>query len=123
MGLGGDTSTNVPTEVTVLREWLGDAGPGVVRSVPQVVIRNRDEYVKFCSELGLEKHPLEIDFSTEFAVMATSRGSRISFQSRNEGGERLNVMSRSTRDIRPGLRVAIGVFSRQGVVWVNDTKL
>jgi len=47
----------------VLREWLGDAGPGVDKSAPQVVIRNRDEYVKACSEFGLEKHPLEIDFS------------------------------------------------------------
>jgi len=107
----------------VLREWLGDAGPGVDKSAPQVVIRNRDEYVKACSEFGLEKHPLEIDFSREFVVIATSRGSRISFRSREEGVGRLKVMSISTRDIRPGLRVGIGVFSRQGVVFVNDTKL
>jgi hypothetical protein len=121
--LCGDTSTNVPKEVTVLREWLGEAGPGADKSAPQVVIRNRDEYVKACSEFGLEKHPLEIDFSKEFAVIATSRGSRISFRSREEGEGRLKVMSISTRDIRPGLRVGIGVFSRQGVVFVNDTKL
>jgi len=107
----------------VLREWLGDAGLGAGKSASQVVIRNRDEYVKSCSEFGLEKHPLEIDFSKEFAVFATSRGSRISFRSRDEGEGRLKVMSISTRDIRPGLRVGIGVFSRQGVVFVNDTKL
>jgi len=59
----------------VLREWLGDAGPGLDKSAPQVEIRNRDEYVKACSEFGLEKHPLEIDFSKEFAVIATFRGS------------------------------------------------
>jgi len=107
----------------VLREWLGDAGLGVDKSAPQVVIRNHAEYVKACSEFGLEKHPLEIDFSKEFAVVSTSRGSRISFRSRDEGEGRLKVMSISTRDICPGLRVGIGVFSRQGVAFVNDTKL
>lgn len=107
----------------MLREWLGDAGLGVDKSAPQVVIRNRDEYVKACSEFGLEKPPLEIDFSKEFAVITTSRGSRISFRSRDEGEGRLKVMSISSRDIRPGLRIGIGVFSRQGVVFINDTKL
>jgi len=107
----------------VLREWLGEAGAGVDKSAPQVVIRNRDEYEKACSEFGLEKPPIEIDFLKEFAVVSTSRGSRISFRSRDEGEGRLKVMSISTRDIRPGLRIGIGVFSRQGVVFVNDTKL
>ena len=107
----------------MLREWLGEAGPELDKSAPQIVIRNRDEYVKGCSEFGLEKHPLVIDFSKEFAVIATSRGSRISFRIRDEGEGRVKVMSISTRDIRPGLRVGIGVFSKQGVVFVNDTKL
>jgi hypothetical protein len=107
----------------VVREWLGEAGPGVDKSAPQAVIRNQDEYVKSCSEFGLEKPPLEIDFSKEFAVITTSRGSRISFRSRDEGEGRLKVMSISTRDIRPGLRIGIGAFSRQGVLFVNDTKL
>ena len=107
----------------MLREWLGEAGPGLDQSAPQVVIRNRDEYQKACSEFGLEKPPLEVDFSKELVVLATSKGSRISFRSREEGEGKLKVMSISTRDIRPGLRIGIGVFSRQGVILVNDTKL
>ena len=110
-------------ELKPMREWKGEAGPGVEHGPTRSVILSSEDYVKLWKELGLDRSPGAIEFSTEFAVVVTSRGSGIAFRLRDEGEGKLKVMSIATRDIRPGLRYAIAVISRQGWQEVNDTKL
>lgn len=110
-------------ELKPMREWKGEAGPGVEKGPARSVILSFEEYEKLWKELGLDRSPGAIEFSTEFAVVVTSRGSGIAFRLRDEGEGKLKVMSIATRDIRPGLRYAIAVISRQGWQEVNDTKL
>ena len=110
-------------ELKPMREWKGEAGPGVEKGPTRSVILSSEEYEKLWKELGLDRSPGAIEFSTEFAVVSTSRGSGIAFRLRDEGEGKLKVMSIATRDIRPGLRYAIAVISRQGWQEVNDTKL
>jgi len=110
-------------ELKPMREWKGEAGPGVEKGSTRSVILSSEEYEKLWKGLGLDRSPGAIEFSTEFAVVSTSRGSGIAFRLRDEGEGKLKVMSIATRDIRPGLRYAIAVISRQGWQEVNDTKL
>ena len=110
-------------ELKPIQEWKGEAGAGVEKGPARSVILSSEEYEKLWKELGLENCPGMIDFSSEFAVVVTSRGSGIAFRLRDEGEGKLKVMSIATRDIRPGLRYAIAVISRQGWQEVNDTKL
>ena len=110
-------------ELKPIREWKGEAGAGVEKGPIRSVILSSEEYEKLWKELGLDRSPGAIEFSTEFGVVVTSRGSGIAFRLRDEGQGKLKVMSIATRDIRPGLRYAIAVISRQGWQEVNDTKL
>ena len=106
-----------------LREFFGEAGAGVEKGPTRGVILDGVEYEKIWRELGLTEEPGAVDFAKEVVVLSTTRGSRITFRLRDEGEGRLQVMSISTRDIRPGLRYAIAVIARQGWQEVNDTKL
>lgn len=110
-------------EPRLLREFIGDAGDGVDKGPVHEVIQDPAVYERIWRNLGLAKSPGEIDFSIEFGVISTTRGSRVSFRLRDEGDGKLNVLSISTRDIRPGLRYAIGVLSRSEWKQVNDTRL
>ena len=110
-------------EPRALREFIGQAGDGVEQGPVCEVIQDLAGYERIWRELRLEKNPGEIDFSKEFGVISTTRGSRVSFRLRDEGDGKLRVMSISTRDIRPGLRYAIGVLSRSEWKRVNDTRL
>lgn len=122
LGIGEEGGT-AHEELQPSREWKGEAGAGVEKGPIRSVILSSEEYEKLWKELGLDRSPGAIEFSTEFAVVVTSRGSGIAFRLRDEGEGKLKVMSIATRDIRPGLRYAIAVISRQGWQEVNDTKL
>ncbi len=74
-------------------------------------------------DLGLAETPGEVDFQTEFVVLATTRGSRIGFRCREEGEGRLKTLAISTRDIRPGLRYVFGIFSKKEWKQVNETPI
>jgi len=118
-----DEGGNTHEELKPIREWKGEAGAGVEKGPIRSVILSSEEYKKLWKELRLENCPGMIDFSSEFAVVVTSRGSGIAFRLQDVGQGKLKVMSIATRDIRPGLRYAIAVISRQGWQEVNDTKL
>jgi len=119
----GEESLKIRDEPQPLREFIGDAGDGVEKGPVHEVIQDQADYEQIWRNLGIGKSPGEIDFSKEFGVISTTRGSRVSFRLRDEGEGKLKVMSISTRDIRPGLRYAIGVLSRAGWKQVNDTRL
>jgi hypothetical protein len=106
-----------------LREFFGEAGAEVVKGPTRGVIIDGVEYEKIWRELGLTQEPGFVDFAKEVVVVSTTRGSRITFRLREEGEGRLQVMSISTKDIRPGLRFAFCVLSRS--VWrqINDSKM
>jgi hypothetical protein len=106
-----------------LREFFGEAGVGVEKGPTQGVILDGVEYEKIWRELGLTEEPGAVDFAKEAVVLSTTRGSRITFRLRDEGEGRLQVMSISTRDIRPGLRFAFCVLSRSAWKQINDRKL
>ena len=106
-----------------LREFFGEAGVGVEKGPTQGVILDGVEYEKIWRELGLTEEPGAVDFAKEAVVLSTTRGSRITFRLRDEGEGRLQVMSISTRDIRPGLRFAFCVLSRSAWKQINDSKL
>jgi hypothetical protein len=119
----GEEALKTKDEPRPLREFIGEAGEGVEKGPVHDVIQDQASYERIWRNLGLGKNPGEIDFSKEFGVISTTRGSRVSFRLRDEGDGKLNVMSISTRDIRPGLRYAIGVLSRSEWKQVNDTRL
>jgi len=77
------------------------------------------DYEAAWKELGLTEIPGEVDFTKEFVLLATTRGSRVGFRCRDEGEGKLNVSAMSTRDIRPGLRYLIGVFLKKEWKEVN----
>ena len=106
-----------------LREFFGEAGVGVEKGPTQGVILDGVEYEKIWRELGLTEEPAAVDFAKEVVVLSTTRGSRITFRLRDEGEERLQVMSISTKDIRSGLRFAFCVLSRSAWKQINDRKL
>lgn len=119
----GQEALKKKIEPRPLREFIGEAGEGVDKGPVHEVIQDQAGYEQIWRNLGLAKTPGEIDFAKEFGVISTTRGSRVSFRLRDEGDGKLNVMSISTRDIRPGLRYAIGVLSRSEWKQVNDTRL
>ena len=106
-----------------LREFFGEAGAEVVKGPTRGVIIDGVEYEKIWRELGLTQEPGFVDFAKEVVVVSTTRGSRITFRLREEGEGRLQVMSISTKDIRPGLRFAFCVLSRSAWKQINDRKL
>jgi len=106
-----------------LREFFGEAGVGVEKGPTRGVILDGVEYEKIWRELGLTEEPAAVEFAKEVVVLSTTRGSRITFRLRDEGEGRLQVMSISTKDIRPGLRFAFCVLSRSAWKQINDRKL
>jgi hypothetical protein len=106
-----------------LRELFGEAGVGVEKGPTRGVILDGVEYEKIWRELGLTEEPGAVDFAKEVVVLSTTRGSRISFRLRDEGEGRLQVISISTKDIRPGLRFAFCVLSRSPWKQINDSKM
>ena len=106
-----------------LREFFGVAGAGVDKGPTREVIIDGVEYEKIWRELGLTEEPGAVDFAKEVVVVSTTRGSRISFRLRDEGEGRLQVISISTKDIRPGLRFAFCVLSRSPWKQINDSKM
>ena len=106
-----------------LREFFGEAGAGVEKGPTRGVILDGVEYEKIWRELGLTEEPGAVDFAKEVVVLSTTRGSRITFRLRDEEEGRLQVMSISTKDIRPGLRFAFCVLSRSAWKQINDRKL
>jgi hypothetical protein len=119
----GEEALKMKDEPRPLHGFMGDAGDGVEQRPVLDVIEDQTGYERIWRNLGLEKSLGEIDFTKEFGVISTTRGSRVSFRLRDEGDGKLKVMAISTRDIRPGLRYAIGVLSRAEWKQVNDTKL
>jgi len=106
-----------------VREYRGESekessGPFNARSIFTAA-----DYEAAWKELGLTQSPGEVDFTMEFVLLATTRGSRVGFRCRNEGEGKLNVSAMSTRDIRPGLRYLIGVFLRKDWKEVNGTPI
>jgi hypothetical protein len=106
-----------------LREFFGEAGAGIESGITRGVIIDGVEYEKSWRELGLIQEPGAVDFAKEVVVVSTTRGSRIAFRLRDEGGGRLQAMSISTKDIRPGLRFAFCVLSRSTWKQINDRKI
>ena len=106
-----------------VREFFGDAGPGVESGPVREVITNGAEYARVWRQLGLDREPGAVDFAKELVVVSTTRGSRITFRLRDEGEGRLQVMSISTRDIRPGLRFGFCVLTKSGWKQINDSKI
>jgi hypothetical protein len=106
-----------------LREFFGEAAAKVEKGPTREVILNGEEYEKTWRELGLTKEPGVVDFAKEVVVVSTTRGSRITFRLREEAEGRLQVMSISTKDIRPGLRFAFCVLSRSVWKQINDSKM
>jgi hypothetical protein len=106
-----------------LREFFGEATAKVEKGPAREVILNGVDYEKTWRELGLTQEPGVVDFAKEVVVVSTTRGSRITFRLRDEGEGRLQVMSISTKDIRPGLRVAFCVLSRSAWKQINDSKM
>ena len=105
------------------REFRGEtekesSGPFNARPIFTVA-----EFEAAWKELGLTQSPGEVDFQKDFAILATTRGSRVGFRCRDEGEGKLNVSAMSTRDIRPGLRYLIGVFLRKDWKEVNGTPI
>ncbi len=106
-----------------LREFFGEAGAGLENGPTPGVIIDGVEYEKIWRGLGLTEEPGAVDFAKEVVVVSTTRGSRITFRLRDEGEGRLQVMSISTRDIRPGLRFAFCVLPRSVWKQINDSKI
>ena len=111
------------SEPTPVREFRGETvkesiGPFNARPIFTV-----SDYEASWKELGLTESPGEVDFQNEFALLATTRGSRVGFRCRDEGEGKLNVSAMSTRDIRPGLRYLIGVFLKKDWKEVNGTPI
>jgi hypothetical protein len=106
-----------------VREFFGDAGTGVESGPVREVITNGADYARVWRQLGLDREPGAVDFAKELVVVSTTRGSRITFRLRDEGEGRLQVMSISTRDIRPGLRFGFCVLTKSGWKQINDSKI
>ena len=106
-----------------LRELFGEAGAGVEKGPTREVIIDGVEYERIWRELGLTEEPGAVDFAKEVVVVSTTRGSRITFRLRDEGEKKLQVMSISTKDIRPGLRFAFCVLPRSVWKQINDSKI
>ena len=106
-----------------LREFFGEAGSGVESGPVREVITDGADYERFWQKLGLEREPGVVDFAKELVVVSTTRGSRITFRLRDEGEGKLQVMSISTRDIRPGLRYGLCVLPKSKWKQVNDSKI
>ena len=104
-----------------VREFRGETEKESSRPFNARPIYTATDYEAAWKELGLTEIPGEVDFTKEFVLLATTRGSRVGFRCRYEGEGKLNVSAMSTRDIRPGLRYLIGVFLRKDWKEVNGT--
>lgn len=69
------------------------------------------------------KEPPKVDFTKELLVVATTRGSKLTLNSKLDDKGDLKVLAIATRDLRPGFRYAIKSVSRDGVKTVNGKEL
>ena len=110
-------------EPAPVREFRGETEKESTGPFNARPIFTASEYEASWKELGLTESPGEVDFQKEFALFATTRGSRVGFRCRDEGEGKLNVSAMSTRDIRPGLRYLIGVFLKKDWKEVNGAPI
>lgn len=113
----------VPHEPKPLREFRGQTPEDVTGPVPDQVILTPEAYEAAWKMLGLQKSPGLVDFSEETVFLATTRGSRMGFRLRDEGGHSLQVSAMATRDLRPGLRYLFGVFSKKDWREINQARI
>jgi len=88
-----------------------------------VVISTAAGFAATWKKLGRAEAVPEIDWTKNVAVLATTRGSRINLRARIDAAGNLVTSGVATRDIRPGHRYSLGIFSRDGVTAVNGAKL
>lgn len=106
-----------------VRELRGETEEENATVVPQSVIGAAQAYEDAWKVLGLKESPGMVDFEKEVVFLATTRGSRIQLRCRDEGEGKLQVMAIATRDIRPGLRYAVGVFLRKDWKEINGSPI
>ena len=106
-----------------LREYYGTTTEEVTGPIPDEVIKDQGAYEAAWRKLGLKESPGKVDFTQEALFLATTRGSRISLRLTDEGEGKVRVMAIATRDIRPGLRYMLGVFSIKDWKRINETRL
>jgi hypothetical protein len=88
---------------------------------PSGVVASQKGWEKLAKAWGL-KDPPKVDFSKELLIVATTRGSRLSLDSKVENGD-LEIRATSTRDLRPGFRYAIKSIPREGIKTVRGKEL
>ena len=119
MALSARADESSKPEPAPVREFRGETEKESTGPFNARPIFTASDFEAAWKELGLIESPGEVNFQKEFALLATTRGSRVGFRCRDEGEGKLNVSAVSTRDIRPGLRYLIGVFLRKDWKEIN----
>jgi hypothetical protein len=85
------------------------------------LIVTEKRYTRLLEVWGIERAP-RVDFSRQFVVVGTTRGSKLTLNTRLDDGD-LKVRVMGTADMRPGFRYALLRVERGGVRSVNGKPL
>jgi hypothetical protein len=106
-----------------LQQWSGSVGElALMKGMPEFII-SVEEFEKLWQAWKVSGPVPRVDFSKEFVLVATTRGSMLRFAAALDDEGNLRVGGIATRDLRPGFRYVIAVVSREGVKTVNGKEL
>jgi len=109
-------------DVKPSKTWTGSVPDENLAKIAPAAIGNAAAFEKLWQDWGLKTPLPKIDFETEFAVIQTTSGSRISLMLKKSDGD-LQVNAIATRDFGPGFRYVIGSVPREGIKTVNGQPL
>lgn len=112
-----------PSELKPVQSWQGSARDESKAETVLKVITTADQLAEAWKSCERTDAVPTIDFAKHVGIILTTRGSRIIPRAKLSEDGNLQVLGMETRDIRPGFRYHIGIYSREGVKKVNDEVL
>ncbi len=105
------------------KQWSGSVDDLSLRKEAPEFILSAQELEKLWGAWKVPGPIPQVDFAKNLVVVATTQGSRMRLGASLDGKGNLQVLSMTTRDLRPGFRYVIAVVSRAGVKTVNGKEL
>lgn len=110
-------------ELTPLHQWKGSVETGKSDGATPQVITSAAEMAAVWKKCERTDALPEIDWSKQFALLATTAGSVLRLGARLEAGGDVKALGLATMDFRPGFRYVLLVLPRDGVKTVNGQPL
>jgi hypothetical protein len=106
-----------------LKQFTGSITDDNVSSKHPGAITNAKDLEKLWKDWKIEGKVPAVDFTTQFVVITTGKGSKLNLIATLDEKGNLDVLGMGTLDFVPGFRYAIATVSREGIKSVNGKPL